>query len=88
MILYLYGPDAYQRREKLKWYLDKFKEKHSALTVESFDLSSSAKASEDLSKLKEFATAQSLFENSKFGILNNLSAAPVRGEPRPAKAGR
>lgn len=71
MIIYLYGPDAYQRQEKLNWYLDKFKEKHSALTVESFDLEDE----KELIKLKEFATAQSLFENSKFGILNNLSEA-------------
>lgn len=69
MIIYLYGPDAYRRQEKLKWYLDKFKEKHSALTVENFDLEDE----KEVVKLKEFATAQSLFENSKFGVLNNLS---------------
>lgn len=71
MVIYLYGSDAYRRQEKLKWYLDKFKEKYSALTVESFDLENE----NELVKLKEFATAQSLFESSKFGILNNLSEA-------------
>ncbi len=75
MILYLYGPDSYRRQEKLKWYLEKFKEKHSGLTIESFDL----KNEDELIKLKEFSTAQSLFENSKFGILNNLNETDPKG---------
>jgi hypothetical protein len=67
MILYLYGPDSYKRQEKLKWYLQKFKEKHSALTVERFNLP------EDLIKLKEFSTTQSLFDDFKFGVFDNIT---------------
>ncbi len=73
MIIYLYGPDSYRRRQKLNWYLNKFREKHSTLTIENFDLSSSAKASEDLSRLKDFSTSQSLFVKAKLGVLDNVS---------------
>ncbi len=71
MIIYLYGPDAYQRQEKLHWYAEKFKEKHSALTIEHFDLTET----NGIHKLKDFATAQSLFDNFKFGVLNNIAEA-------------
>lgn len=71
MIIYLYGPDSYQRQRRLSWYIEKFKEKHTALTVEQFDLESL----EELNRLKEFSTAQSLFADFKFGILNNLDQA-------------
>lgn len=69
MIIYLFGPDAYRRQEKLKWYSDRFKKKFSALTVDSFDLIEK----EELNRLKSFSTAQSLFEDSKFGVLENVN---------------
>lgn len=69
MILYLYGHDSYRRQEKLNWYKEKFKEKHSALTIEKFDLA----IPDDLSRLKDFSTAQSLFDNFKFGVLDNIA---------------
>lgn len=68
MIIYLYGPDSYRRQEKLNWYKEKFKEKHSALTVEHFDLAEP----DELPRLKDFSTAQSLFDNFKFGVLDNV----------------
>jgi hypothetical protein len=71
MILYLYGPDSYRRQQRLNWYIEKFKEKHSALTVESFDLENS----DELVRLRDFSVAQSLFVDFKFGILNNLDQA-------------
>lgn len=74
MIIYLHGPDSYQRHEKLQWYIGKFKEKHSALTVENFNLENK----EDLDKLKSFATAQSLFDNFKFGILESIGEANAK----------
>ena len=71
MIIYLYGPDSYRRREKLNWYLGKFREKHSTLTVERFDLAET----NGLHRLKDFATAQSLFDDFKFGVLDNVGEA-------------
>lgn len=69
MIIYLYGPDAYRRQEKLKWYTDQFKNKFSALTIDHFDLAEES----EFDKLKSFSTAQSLFEDSKFGVLENVN---------------
>ena len=69
MIIYLCGPDSYKRQEKLKWYEDQFKKKFSALTVDQFDLSES----DEFNRLKTFSTAQSLFEDSKFGVLENVN---------------
>ena len=69
MIIYLSGPDNYQRDKKLQWYAQEFRKKHSALTVEHFTLSEDG----ELARLKEFATAQSLFDNFKFGVLNEVA---------------
>lgn len=69
MIIYLYGPDSYRRQEKLKAILDKYKAKHSALTIERFDLFAEASAEADLGKLKDFVRSQSLFDSFKFGII-------------------
>ncbi len=74
MIIYLHGLDSYQRLEKLNWYLTKFREKHSALTVENFNLANQ----EELEKLRSFATAQSLFDNFKFGVLENVGEADAK----------
>lgn len=65
MILYLYGPDSYRRQEKLKEILAKYQEKHSGLTMERFIL----EAEEDLLRLKEFLSEQSLFGGSKLVIV-------------------
>ena len=74
MIIYLYGPDSYRKRKKLNEILEQYKEKHSALSVERFDLADS----EELSKFKDFATAQSLFDDYKFGILFGAEEAEAK----------
>jgi len=75
MIIYLYGPDSYLRGQRLSWYIERFKEKHSALTVERFDLESS----DELPRLKDFSSAQSLFADFKFGVLNNCGPSTSSG---------
>lgn len=74
MIIYLYGPDAYRRQQKLNEILGKYKEKHSALSVARFDFT----GKEELSKFKDFATAQSLFDTYKFGILYGAEEAEAK----------
>jgi len=69
MIIYLHGPDSYRRQEKLNWYLDEFRKKHSALTVERFDL----EIPDEMARFKDFAAAQSLFADFKFGILGGVA---------------
>lgn len=69
MLIYLYGPDAYRRQQKLKEELKKFADKHSDLSVQRFDLAEK----DDLDKLKDFSTSQSLFDSSKFGIIYGVA---------------
>ncbi len=71
MIVYLYGPDSYRKQQKLKEITADYKKKHSAFALERLDLSSSAKASEDFGKLKDFVKARSLFAELKLGIVEN-----------------
>jgi len=70
MIIYLYGPDAYHRQEKLKWCIEEFKKKYSALTIEKFDFEQEG----ELHKFKDFSTSQSLFGEVKLGIVDNVRA--------------
>lgn len=69
MLIYLYGPDAYRRSQKLQEITKKFTDKHSALSVQRFDLA----IPEDFDRLKDFSTAQSLFDSAKFGIVYGLA---------------
>ncbi len=71
MIIYLYGPDSYQRQEKLHWYINEFIKKYSNLTIERFDL----ELEEDRPKFKDFSVSQSLFGEVKLGIAENIRSA-------------
>lgn len=67
MIIYLYGPDSYRRQEKLKEIVGDYKKKHSAFSIEVFDLENKG----DWEKLKDFIKARSLFAELKLGIIEN-----------------
>ncbi|OGY65697.1 MAG: hypothetical protein A3A16_03720 [Candidatus Harrisonbacteria bacterium RIFCSPLOWO2_01_FULL_44_18] len=66
MIIYLYGPDSYRRQKKLKEIVTKYKQKHSAVTMERFDL----EAEPDLLQLRDFIKNQSLFDSFKLAIVS------------------
>ncbi len=67
MIICLYGPDAYRRQEKAKSIIEEYKKKHSAFTVQSFDLADK----ERLPAFKDALTAQSLFDPFIFATASN-----------------
>lgn len=67
MIIFLYGPDAYRRQEKLKEIVSDYKTKHSSFSIEHFDLEETG----GLNKLEDFSKANSLFDSFKFGIVRN-----------------
>lgn len=67
MIIFLYGPDAYRRQEKLKEIVSDYKKKHSSFSIEHFDL----EEADDFNKLIDFSKANSLFDAFKFGIIRN-----------------
>jgi len=69
MVIFLYGPDSYRRREKLKEYLKRYRAKYKALSLSHFYLGQD----NEWDKLKDFSQAQSLFEVSKLGIISEIS---------------
>lgn len=68
MLICLYGPDAYRRRQKLNTLIAEYRAKHSGLTIDNFDLDEAGA----LERLKNFTASQSLFDASKLAIVSNL----------------
>ncbi|MEK7520613.1 MAG: hypothetical protein AAB560_00855 [Patescibacteria group bacterium] len=68
MIIFLYGPDAYRRRKKLDEIIAAYRQKHSALARERFDLS----AEDDFWKFRDFIASRSLFERTKLAVLSGV----------------
>lgn len=71
MLIYLYGPDAYRRQQKLKEITDKFIKDHGNSGLERFDLSVKG----EIERLKDFTTTQSLFDSSKLGVIYEANEA-------------
>jgi DNA polymerase III delta subunit len=67
MIIFLYGPDSYRRQEKLKSIIDEYKEKHSAFSIEHFNLENG----DAFVALKDFIQARSLFDDLKLGVIHH-----------------
>ncbi len=68
MIVFLYGPDAYRRRKKRDEIIAAYRQKHSALASERFDLS----LEDDFWKFRDFIASHSLFERAKLAVLSGL----------------
>ncbi|MBI2591745.1 MAG: hypothetical protein HYW34_03655 [Candidatus Brennerbacteria bacterium] len=80
MIIFLYGPDAYRRRQKLNEILKTYRAKHSNLNSEVFDLTDSEK---EFLRFKDFLNSQSLFQDFKLAVVSGIYEA----EPRKDLAG-
>lgn len=76
MVIYLYGPDSYRRREKLKEILVKYRLKHSAATVGNFFLDEK----EEFVRLQNFASSQSLFGGSRLAVIYGVANDKNIGE--------
>jgi len=68
MIIYLYGPDSYRRREKINEYVERYRGKYS-VSSEVFYLDKN----EDWERFKNFCKSMSLFEASKLGVVFNYA---------------
>jgi DNA polymerase III delta subunit len=71
MTIFLYGPDDYRREEKKRWYAEEFRKKYSGLSAGVFDLLEDGA----LENLKTFLRSESLFEEKKLAIIENLYEA-------------
>src|SRR5581483_2760574 len=76
MIIFLYGPDEYRRREKKRELIAEFTKKRSDLGLATFDLA----AAGALDRFEEFSRSRSLFDPAKLAIFENafeLAAAEL-----------
>lgn len=74
MIIFLYGSDAYRRRQKLNEILKSYSQKHSNLNSGVFDLA----VENEFLNFKAFLGSQSLFENFKLVVVSGLYQAEPR----------
>ncbi|MEK7624600.1 MAG: hypothetical protein AAB404_02700 [Patescibacteria group bacterium] len=72
MIIFLWGPDSYRRRQKEKELIDSYQGKHPNFDFKKIDLSGDP---EDYSVLKDFLGQQSLFDNFKMGLVSGVFSA-------------
>ena len=67
MIIFLYGPDAYRRQEKLKEIVSEYRAKHENPSLQHFDFREEGKFDE----FRDFAKSGSLFDNKKMAVVRN-----------------
>ncbi len=77
MIIFLYGPDAYRRREKLEAITAEYAKKHSVLSVQNFDLEEEY----ELGRFMDSVSARSLFDPLRFIKLVNALSVSVTEMP-------
>lgn len=77
MIIFLYGLDSYRRQRKLNEIVGEYKQKHSNISLERFDLEEEG----EFERLKDFAGQMSIFSIKKMAVLKNISEA----EPEKVK---
>ena len=70
MIIYLYGPDSYQRQQKLKEIVKQYQEKHSGLTLAKFDL---ADGKDQWPRFEDSVKARSLFGGQRLIVISGLA---------------
>lgn len=70
MLIFLYGPDSYRRLQKLNEIVDAYRQKHSGLSHERFDLSDEA----EFEKFQNFAANQSIFNPVRLAILDGFDS--------------
>lgn len=81
MIILLYGPDSYRRREKLKEYAERYKAKYQALSLRHFYFNQE----DDWNNFRDFSRSQSLFEVSKLGIISKIDELEDKNQKEFAK---
>jgi DNA polymerase III delta subunit len=72
MIVFLYGLDSYRRLKKVQEIVGEYRKKHSNLNLERFDLSEP----EEFDRLKEFASALSIFDSVRLAIVEGIFGHP------------
>ena len=71
MIIFLYGLDFYRRQRKINKIVEEYKQKHSDISLERFNLEEDG----EFERLKDFAGQMSIFGVKKMAVLKNISEA-------------
>jgi len=71
MIIFLYGLDSYRRQIKLNKIVEEYRQKHSGISLERFDL----KEESEFERLKDFVGQMSIFGSNKLAVLKNIFEA-------------
>lgn len=69
MIIFLYGSDSYRRQKKQQWIIAEYCKKHSALTIERFDLEEEGA----WERFEDCIKNQSLFDPCALAIIRGVS---------------
>ncbi len=70
MIIFLYGPDSYRRKQKLDGMISEYQKKHSNFAVRHCDLSEEGAAV----RLRELVSARSLFDSLQLVVAHNFES--------------
>ncbi len=69
MILFLYGPDSFRKREKIKEIITKYEKNHQSVGFFDFKIKN---IDEEFNRLFEFSASHSLFENVKLAVAEDI----------------
>lgn len=81
MIIFLYGPDSYRRRQKLKEIVAEYDKSHQSAGFFDFRIKDK-NIQQEFGKLREFCASHSLFENVKFAIVENILTDFAKSEDK------
>ena len=76
MLIFLFGPDSYSRQQKVREYVARYRAKYTGMSLRTFSLADP----EELSAWRDFLNAQSLFEQSRLGIVSDLDELPKQDQ--------
>jgi len=81
MIIFLYGPDSFRKREKIKEIVAKYEKDHQSVGFFDFKIKNT---DEEFNRLFEFSASHSLFENVKLAIVEDMIENFGKENPKPA----
>ncbi len=84
MLIFLYGPDSYRRQKKANFFIAEYRNKHSNLSLDYFDLG----IPDEFLRLREFSSQMLIFsaiggsalggDNKKLAVLKDAFAADLK----------
>lgn len=80
MLIFLYGPDSFRKRGKIKEIVAKYEKDHQSVGFFDFKIKNTE---EEFNRLFEFSASHSLFENVKLAIVEDIIENFGKENPKP-----